>query len=189
MSGTGEITELLRRWNVDRKEAAEQIFLLVYAELERLASSRLRAERPGHTLQTSDLVHEAYLRLVDQSRVEWQDRKHFFAIAARAMRRVLVDHARRSLAAKRIHPNLMISLEQAVEPAKDQPVDVLALDQALEQLADLDPRQASIVELRAFVGLTQDETAEVLGVSGTTVYREWRVAKLWLRAWLEESSD
>jgi RNA polymerase sigma factor (TIGR02999 family) len=105
------------------------------------------------------------------------------------MRRVLVNYARRRSAAKRIHPNLQVSLDQAVEPAEDPPVDVLVLDQALDQLASLDPPQAKIVELRAFVGLTQDEIANVLGVSGTTVYREWRVAKLWLKAWMEETAD
>jgi RNA polymerase sigma-70 factor (ECF subfamily) len=184
MTDPREITEVLRRWNVDKKEASDRLFPLVYAQLQRLASSRLRSERRGHTLQTTDLVHEAYLRMVDQSRVEWQDRNHFFAIAARAMRRVLVDHARRHAAAKRIHPNLVVTLDQAVGLTTDASVDVLALDEGLKELARIDPRQARIVELRAFVGLTQDETAEVLGVSGTTIYREWRVAKLWLKGWM-----
>jgi RNA polymerase sigma factor (TIGR02999 family) len=184
MTDPREITEVLRRWNVDKKEASDRLFPLVYAQLQRLAASRLRSERRGHTLQTTDLVHEAYLRMVDQSRVEWQDRNHFFAIAARAMRRVLVDHARRHAAAKRIHPNLVVTLDQAVGLKTDASVDVLALDEGLKELARIDPRQARIVELRAFVGLTQDETAEVLGVSGTTIYREWRVAKLWLKGWM-----
>jgi len=180
------ITELLRELNDD--EARDRLYRLVYAELRRLASSRLRGERAGHTMQTTDLVHEAYLRLMGGIKVEWENRRQFFAIAAKAMRRVLVDHARHHAAAKRIHPALLVPLD-AAQPAGDPAVDVLDFDRALEKLAAVDVRQAQIVELRAFVGLTQDETAELLGISGATIYREWRVAKLWLKAELLGSRD
>ncbi len=183
---THQITELLQRWDQDKSEVVEKVLPLVYHELARLASNKLRMERMGHTLQTGDLVHEAYLRLVDQSRAGWEGRSHFYAIAAVAMRRVLVDHARRHAAQKRIHPQLMVPLESTPEPAVEQDVDVIALDHVLVKLAELDPRQARVVELRAFVGLTLEETAEVLEISTSTVYREWRTAKLWLRRELQK---
>ncbi|MCB1033998.1 MAG: sigma-70 family RNA polymerase sigma factor [Acidobacteria bacterium] len=187
MTDDRPITELLRALEGD-DQAADQLFRLVYDELRWLASSRLRGERPGHTLRTTDLVHEAYLRLAGGIQVEWENRRQFFAIVAKAMRRVLVDHARHHAAGKRIHPQLMIPLD-AVEPASGQPVDVVDLDLALDRLAALDARQARIVELLAFVGLTQDEAAELLDISPATVYREWRVAKLWLKAELREARE
>lgn len=175
-----DLTALLRSASL-ADDVADQIFPLVYEELRRLASSRLRGERQGHTLQTTALVHEAYLRLVDQRQAQWQGRQHFFAIAARAMRRVLIDHARRHTAGKRIDKRLLIPLEDAPNIAIEANIDVLALDQALQRLEELDENQARVVELRSFGGLTLDETAEVLGVSRSFVDREWRTAKLWMR--------
>ncbi len=153
---------------------------LVYAELRSLARRYLRRERSDHTLQATALVHEAYLRLVDQRGVTWQNRAHFFGVAAQAMRRILVDHARRHHAAKRGGPAFKISLDDVVVAAQERSDDVLALDDALTRLTALDPRQGQIVELRVFSGLTVEETAEALGISPATVKREWMSAKAWL---------
>lgn len=175
-----EITRLLHAWR-DSKQAEEDLVPVVYDELKRLASRRLRRERAEHTMQTVDLVHEAYLRMVDQRQTDWQDRGHFFAVAAQAMRRVLIDHARRRSAAKRIDANLLVPLENAIELGVETDFDILALDEALNRLATLDAEQARIVELRAFAGLTLEETAELVERPRTSVWREWSTAKLWLR--------
>jgi RNA polymerase sigma factor (TIGR02999 family) len=152
---------------------------LIYNEVRQLAARALRRERPAHTLQATALVHEAYLRLVDQSQVQWQNRAHFFGIAAQMMRRVLVDHARRQHAAKRGGQRQQISLDDAVEVSAVRPAEVLMLDDALTNLARVDARQSRIVELRVFGGLTIDEVAEVLCLSPATVKREWSLAKAW----------
>jgi RNA polymerase sigma factor (TIGR02999 family) len=175
-----EVTALLKDWSGGDRGALERLIPLVYGELRKLAASYLRAERPDHTLQPTALVHEAYLRLVDQKSVVWQNRAHFFGIAAQMMRRILVDHARRRQAAKRDAAGYRIPLPGEVEATGRDP-ELLALDGALSGLADLDPRQARIVELRFFGGLTVEETAEVAGISPATVKREWQTARAWLR--------
>ena len=176
-----EVTALLRDWSGGDRDALERLMPLVYQELRRLAASYLRVERPDHTLQPTALVHEAYLRLVDQRGVSWQNRAHFFGIAAQMMRRILVDHARRRQAAKRDATALRVQAMSAEgEEASVRDPELLALDQALCGLESLDARQARIVELRFFGGLTVEETAEVAGVSPATVKREWRTARAWL---------
>ncbi|MBK9062706.1 MAG: sigma-70 family RNA polymerase sigma factor [Acidobacteria bacterium] len=178
----GDVTGLLLAWNGGDREALEKLVPLVYDELRKRARRALAKERRGHTLQPTALVHEAYMRLVDQSRVPWQDRFHFYAVSARAMRQVLVDHARRRLADKRDGGKTFVPLSRAGDEAATPPpsLDVLALDQALERLASLDPRQAKLVELRVYGGLTIDEAAEALEVSAATVSRDWRHAEAWL---------
>ena len=177
-----EVTELLQQWSIGRQEALEQLLPAIYGELKRLAGSYLRRERPDHTLQATALVHEAFLKLVDQHDVRWQNRAHFFGIAAQIMRRILVDHARAHTASKRGSGERPLPLEDAlaIGPAPD--VDLLALDEALTRLAAIDPQQSRVVELRFFGGLTIDETAEVLGISPATIGREWTLAKAWLYA-------
>ena len=175
----GEVTALLRDWSGGDQRALERLLPLVYGELRKLAASYLRGERSDHTLQPTALVHEAYLRLVDQRGVDWRNRAHFFGIAARMMRRILVDHARRRQAAKRDGAAYRISgFGDPVEPERDP--ELLALDGALDSLEALDPRQAKIIELRFFGGLTVEETAEVAGISTATVKREWQTARAWL---------
>jgi RNA polymerase sigma factor (TIGR02999 family) len=180
------VTELLLAWSRGDRAALERLLPVVYRELHRQAASYLRREAAGHTLQTTALVHETYLRLVDQQRVHWQNRAHFFGVAAQLMRRILVDHARRRRAAKRGGPRGQMTLgtvgEMPDEPATEEPgVDVLALHDALDRLAELDREQARLVELRYFGGLSIEETAGVLGVSTSTVKREWNTARVWLR--------
>lgn len=150
----------------------------VYDELRRIAAHLLRREPAGHTLQPTALVHEAYLRMIDQTRVDWQNRAHFFAIASQMLRRVLVDHARAKHRAKRGSGRVVLSLQEVPVPARD--VDVVALDEALTELARIDPQQARIVELRYFTGVSIEETAATLGVSPATVKRDWTVARAWL---------
>ena len=179
-----DVTALLVAWSNGEHSAAEQLIPAVYAELYRQAARAMRREGAGHTLQATALVHEAYLRLVDQQHVEWRNRAHFFGIAAQVMRRVLVDHARARLAAKRGGELQRITLGTAFDVADaggDGDTDVLALHEALERLATLDPEQARLVELRYFGGLTIEETAGALGVSPATVKREWALARAWLR--------
>ncbi|HEY2796419.1 MAG TPA: sigma-70 family RNA polymerase sigma factor [Thermoanaerobaculia bacterium] len=173
-----QVTALLRDWSGGDRAALERLMPLVYQELRRLAASYLRVERPDHTLQPTALVHEAYLRMVDQRGVNWQNRAHFFGIAAQMMRRILVDHARRRQAAKR--DAAALRLQTTGEEAAGRDPELLALDQALCGLESLDARQARIVELRFFGGLTVEETAEVAGISPATVKREWRTARAWL---------
>jgi RNA polymerase sigma factor (TIGR02999 family) len=175
----GEVTRLLQSWSCGEKEALNELVPLIHRELRGLATACLRRERRDHTLQPTALVHEAYLRLVDQTQVQCQNRAQFFAIAANLMRQILVDHARHHLAAKRGGGN-KASIEEAAEVAQRREVDLVALDEALGKLAQLDPRQSRVVELRFFGGLTEEEIAEVLGVSATTVKRDWRIARAFL---------
>jgi RNA polymerase sigma factor (TIGR02999 family) len=171
---------MLQAWARGDKDAAERVFPLVYDQLRRLAARQLRRERRGHTLQPTALVHEAYVRLAGQRAAEWPDRAHFFAMAARVMRHVLVDHARRNRAAKRGGSACRVSLDEASPAGRPLELEVVALDEALEELAALDPDQARIVELRFFAGMTVEEVAAALGVSAATVQRDWRTARAWL---------
>ncbi len=179
-SPPGELTRLLLAWSKGDSGALEALIPLVYDELHGLAERYLAQEDSAHTLQPTAVVHEAYLRLVDQKRVTWKNREHFFAVAAQAMRRLLVDHARRRDAQKRGGAATRVPLEEAAPTVAPREADVVALDRALEKLAALDARQAKIVELRYFGGLTLDETADVLGTSPSTVGRAFRLAKAWL---------
>jgi RNA polymerase sigma factor (TIGR02999 family) len=174
------VTQLLVGWSKGDKEALDKLVPLVYDELRRQAARYLRHERPGHTLQTTALIHEAYLRLIDQRNVHWQNRAHFFGIAAQMMRRILVDHARTKKRAKRGGSDVRISFSEAVLKTPGQDLDFVALDEALDRLAAIDEQQSRIVELRFFSGLTVEETAEVLSISTATVKRDWSMAKAWL---------
>src|SRR5690348_6199775 len=178
-SDSANVTELLRAWGKGDRSALDQLTVIVYQELRRLAKHYLRRERTGHTLQTSALVNEAYMRLVDYARMQWQDRAHFFAVSAQLMRRILVDHARRRNL-KRGAGVQHISLEEAATIGAPVPDDLLALDEAINQLAHFDPRKARIVELRFFGGLSVDEIAQALNISSVTVMRDWSTAKAWL---------
>jgi RNA polymerase sigma factor (TIGR02999 family) len=181
----GAVTELLRAWGGGDDGALEQLTPLVEAELRRLARAYMRRERPGHTLQTTALVNEAFLRLTDARRVCWQDRAHFLGISARLMRRVLVDHARALGYRKRGGGAQRVTLDEGLVTSPEPPVDVVALDRALDALAAVDARKGRVIELRFFGGLSVEETAEVLHVSPDTVKRDWRLAKLWLLRELE----
>jgi RNA polymerase sigma factor (TIGR02999 family) len=172
-----DVTRLLADWSKGDHRALEELTPLVYAELRRLASRFLRRERPDHTLQSTALVHEAFLRLVDQRSVQWQNRAHFFGVAAQLIRRILVDYARSRQTAKRGADAIKLSLDEALGVTERRDLDLVALDDALNNLARLDPQQSRIVELRFFTGLSIEETAEVLGVSPATVKREWVTAK------------
>jgi RNA polymerase sigma factor (TIGR02999 family) len=187
--GSPEITQLLIAWGDGRREALDDLMPVVYESLRRMAGGYMQRESAGHPLQPTALVSEAYLRLVDQRRVKWQNRAHFFGVAAGMMRRILVDHARERRAEKRGGDWERITLT-GVDVAANEPsqVDALALHESLERLAAFDPRQERIVELRYFGGLTIEETAEVVGVSDATVVREWTIAKAWLRADLSGQS-
>lgn len=176
-----DVTRLLVAWSNGDQAALEQLTPLVYSELHRLAHRYLGRERKGHTLQTTALVHEAYLRLIDQKEVRWQNRAHFFAIAAQMMRRILVDYARSRNVAKRGGGARQVSLDEAMDVSDERAADVIALDEALKSLSDLDQRKGRIIELRFFGGLSIEETAEVLGVSPGTVMRDWTFAKAWLQ--------
>jgi RNA polymerase sigma factor (TIGR02999 family) len=175
-----DVTQLLVDWGNGSQEALDRLMPLVYGELRRLAARYLHRERPDHTLQATALVHEAYLRLIDQRQARWQNRAHFFGVAAQAMRRILVDHARRHHAAKRGSAEPKLSLDEAFNASHARAADVIALDDALTSLASLDRRQSQIVEFRFFGGLSIEEVAEVLSVSPATVKREWNMAKAWL---------
>jgi RNA polymerase sigma-70 factor (ECF subfamily) len=176
-----EVTQLLEEWSNGNQAALEKLMPLVYAELHRLAHGYMRHERPGHTLQTSGLVNEACLKLIEQSRVQWQNRAHFFGIAAQIMRRVLVDHARSRQYAKHGGGGHRVSFDDARMFLPERGGDVVALDEALTELATFDARKSQIVELRFFGGLSIEETADVLQVSPGTVMRDWTLAKAWLR--------
>lgn len=178
-----EITALLRRLRQGDEVAAEELWRLVYEELRRIARAYMRKEAPGRTLQTTALVHEAWLRLADQTQVDWQDRTHFYRVAAQMMRRVLVDHARARLADKRGAGATKVSLEWVeIEPTPQKLEEVLAVDEVLSRLSEFDQQQARIAEMRYFAGMTVDETATALGLSSRTVDREWALASAWLRA-------
>ncbi|HEY0140190.1 MAG TPA: sigma-70 family RNA polymerase sigma factor [Thermoanaerobaculia bacterium] len=176
-----ELTQLLRDWSAGNPEARDELVGLVYAPLRDIAQRHLQRERDSHTLQPTALVNELYLRLVDQRQVEWNDRMHFFAVAAQVMRRILVDHARRRKSDKRGGGITPLTLGAALDVASGENLDVVALDTALEQLAVIFPQQAKIVELRFYGGLTIDETAAMLKISAATVSREWTMARAWLR--------
>lgn len=179
----GQVTILLRRLTEGRKEAESDLIPLVYSELRRIAASYMRNERAGHTLQPTALAHEAYLRLVDQNRTDWKNRAQFLAVAAQLMRRILVDHARERRAGKRSGVQVPIEIDSFdVAGRREHPEYVLGVDQALSRLAEFDPQQSRIAELRFFGGLTVEETAEVLAVSPRTVKREWAMARSWLKA-------
>jgi RNA polymerase sigma factor (TIGR02999 family) len=180
MASTRTVTALLTDWSRGDTTALDQLLPLVYAELRRIAARQLRRERVAHTLQPTALVHEVYLRLVDQRQVDWQDRAHFLGVAAQTMRRILVDHARRHGARKRGDGVPCVSIDDATEIAASQEMPLLALDHALGRLETIDPDLAKIVELRAFGGLTIEEAAHVLKVSPSTAKRDWRTAKAWL---------
>ena len=174
-----EVSQLLIDWSGGNKAALDQLTPLVDAELRRLAHRYMRQERPGHTPQTTALVNEAYLRLVDQRHVHWQNRAHFFGIAAQLMRRILVDHARAHTRVKRGGGALRVSLDEAAMVSQDRAAELIALDEALQNLTAIDPRRSQVVELRFFGGLSIEETAEVLRVSRNKVIRDWTMAKAW----------
>ena len=176
-----EITQLLREWSEGDREALDELLPLVYDELHRQAARYRRRERPDHTLQTTALIHEAYLKLIDQRDVKWQSRAHFFAIASLAMRRVLVNYAKARHREKRGGDDVKVTLEEGVlAVGDDSRVEIIALDEALTRLAEVDEQQARVVELRYFSGLSLEEVAEVLAVSRATVARDWNMAKAWL---------
>jgi len=180
-SKASKITQMLREWSDGSQEALDNLLPLVYDELHRQASRFLRKERQGHTLQTTALINEAYLKLIDQRNVNWESRTHFFAIAAQAMRRILVDYARTTHRKKRGGDDLKLPLEEALTiAAEEKSVDLIALDEALNKLAERDEQQARVVELRYFSGLSLEETAEALHISRATAARDWSMAKAWL---------
>ena len=187
---SGEVTMLLSKARDGSAESVEELVRMVYKELRRTASALMRRERQGHTLSTTDLAHEAYLRLFgSENELPWSDRKEFFMSAAVAMRRVLIDHVRRRQAGKRIPKDELVPIEAVLEPAIEPGVDLLALGQALDRLAEVSPRQAKVVELRYFMGLTEPEIAKILDVSLMTVSRDWRIARLWLRNEMDTGSS
>jgi len=175
-----EVSQLLRAWSDGDQTALDKLMPLVYEELRRMAKRHMDRQNPGHTLQTTALIHEAYLRLIDQKETRWQNRAHFFAVAARAMRSILVDYARARQAAKRGGEAVVVSLDEAAVASDERAVEMVALDDALEGLAAFDRRKCRVVELRYFGGLSVEETAEVLKVSPETVARDWRLARTWL---------
>jgi RNA polymerase sigma factor (TIGR02999 family) len=182
----GDITQLLQEWSEGSEEALARLMPLVYSELHAKARSRVRRERVGHILQPTELVNEVYLKLVNQKRVHWQSRTQFFGIAALLMRRILIDLARKRQASRTPPSSLRVSLSEVI-PARSDSVDILWLDEALTRLQAFDPRQAQIVELRFFVGMSNEEVAETLGISLATVKREWNMAKAWLRRELNKT--
>ncbi|HET6891885.1 MAG TPA: sigma-70 family RNA polymerase sigma factor [Pyrinomonadaceae bacterium] len=186
-TSTHEVTRLLLDWSNGDKTALDKLMPLIYDELRRLAHRYMSRERAGHTMQTTALVNEAYVRLVNRKNVQWQDRAHFFAIAAELMRTILVDHARSHATAKRGGGARKFSLDEALVVSQERAAEVVSLDEALKALALIDPKQSRIVELRFFGGLTIEETAEVLDLSAATIKREWNTAKAWLYHELSKS--
>jgi RNA polymerase sigma factor (TIGR02999 family) len=183
-----DVTRLLQDWGSGDQQALEKLVPLIYDELRQMAHKCLYRERPGHTLQTTALVHEAYLKLIDQRDARWQNRAHFFAIAAQAMRRILVDSARRHTAMKRGGAAENLPLDEAANVSLEPDPILLPLDEALSKLAEIDPQQGSIVELRFFGGLTIEETAEVMNLSQDMIKRDWAMARAWLRQALTEQA-
>lgn len=177
---SNQVTELLGRWRGGDREALDALMPLVYTELRRIAHHYLQNERPGHTLQSTALVHEAYVRLTDQDFPQWQNRAHFFAVAAQLMRQILVDYARSHRAAKRGGSVCRVTLDEAGDVPQPLDVDVVALDEALTNLAKMDEQQSRVVELKFFAGLSIEDTSEVLGISSSTVKRDWITARAWL---------
>jgi RNA polymerase sigma-70 factor (ECF subfamily) len=185
-SAGDNVTLLLAQLRDGSQDAANRLIPLIYTELRRMAGAYMRREQPGHTLQATAVVHEAYMRLVEGQQGPWQNRAHFFGIAAHTMRQVLVDHARRRHAGKRGGPSARkVAIDDALFIAPDKLEDVIAIDEALERLAAIDPRQSRLVELRFFAGLNVEEVAEVMGISPVTIKREWRSAKAWLHRELD----
>lgn len=180
MSSSPNITELLLAWGEGDEAALEQLIPLVYQELHRLARHYMRQEQPGHTLETTALINEAYLRLVDSNRMHWQNRSHFYALCARAMRRILIDHAKSRHRAKRGGGGLQVSLDEVASLAQDRAAELILLDEALRRLESFDKRKSQVVELRFFGGLSIEETAEVMKISTISVSRDWNTAKAWL---------
>jgi len=176
----GDITQLLQQWSSGDPEAFERLLPIVYDELRRIADGFLRFEPDGHTLQSTALVHELYLKLVDQERAQWQDRAHFFTVAAKMMRRILVDHARKRVAGKRGSGAAHLPVDEALDQPAESSRMLLAVDEALTRFAELDPERSQIVEMRYFGGMNLEEIADVLHVSRTTVKRHWTVARMWL---------
>ena len=184
-----EVTQLLINWSKGDKAAFEELVPLVHGELHRIARRYMAKENPDHTLQTSALINEAYIRLIDQQDIPWQNRAHFFAVAAQVMRHILVDHARKYSYAKRGGGARKIPLDDALARMDQKASEIVALDDALKTLAVIDPRKSQIIELRFFGGLSIEETAEVMKISSPTVQREWRSAKAWLRRELSKVED
>lgn len=183
-----QITELLAEWREGNQSALDELYPLVYDELHRLARRYMSRERKGHTLQTTALINEAYVRLVDQKNVQWANRSHFFAISAQIMRRILIDHARHHAYAKRGGGAKQVSLEEVAAIAPEQGRELIRLDEALKSLAERDPRRSQVVELRYFGGLNNEEIAGVLNVSQNTVTRDWNMARAWLYQQLSENA-
>ena len=183
-----EVTQLLVAWSHGDASALDRLLPLVYEELRRIASRYMRQERPGHTLQTTALVHEAYFQLIDKRHISWENRAHFYGVAAKAMRRILVDHARRHHRAKRGGGVCKVALDEAAAVSSEPAVDMVALDEALSGLAAVDARKSQMVELRFFGGLSIEETAEVLKVSPATVMHDWTLTKAWLRRAMNDES-
>jgi len=183
-----EITQLLAEWREGNQSALDELYPLVYNELHRLARRYMSRERKGHTLQTTALINEAYVRLVDQKNVHWANRSHFFAISAQIMRRILIDHARRHAYAKRGGGAQQVSLEEVAAIAPNPSRELVRLDEALKSLAEMDPRRSQVVELRYFGGLNNEEIAGVLNISANTVTRDWNMARAWLYQQLSETA-
>jgi len=184
-----EITQLLAKWSDGNQSALDELYPLVYDELHRLARRYMSRERKGHTLQTTALINEAYVRLVDQKNVHWANRSHFFAISAQIMRRILIDHARRHRYAKRGGGAQQVSLEDVAAVTPDPGRELVRLDEALKSLAEMDPRRSQVVEMRYFGGLNNEEIARVLKISENTVTRDWNMARAWLHQQLSETSS
>ena len=184
-----DITTLLLEWSGGNRAALDELMPLIYAEFRQLAARALRRERPNHTLQSTALAHELYLKLIDQKRTQWRDREHFFAMASQIIRRILVDHARRLHAQRRGGLETRITLDEALAPLQDRDLNLVELDNALEALSQIDSQQAKIIELRFFGGLSIEATGRILSVSPSTVNREWNLARAWLYRELSRSAD
>jgi RNA polymerase sigma factor (TIGR02999 family) len=184
-----EITQLLAKWSDGNQSALDELYPLVYDELHRLARRYMSRERRGHTLQTTALINEAYVRLVDQKNVHWANRSHFYAISAQIMRRILIDHARRHAYAKRGGGAQQVSLEEVAAVTPDPGLELVRLDEALKSLAEMDPRRSQVVEMRYFGGLNNEEIAGVLKISENTVTRDWNMARAWLYQQLSETAS
>jgi RNA polymerase sigma factor (TIGR02999 family) len=184
-----DITTLLVEWSGGNRAALDELTPLIYAEIRQLATRALSRERPNHTLQSTALAHELYLKLIDQKRAQWRDREHFFAMASQIIRRILVDYARRLHAQRRGGLDTRITLDEALAPQQDRDLNLVELDDALEALSQIDSQQARIIELRFFGGLSIEATGRILGVSPSTVNREWNLARAWLYRELSRSAD